>query len=168
MYTNADSLKNKRDEFELLILEKDIDIALISESLTKQKSPDINEPLFNIEGYDSIEDKSGRGVVIYFKSSLEIKLHDDLNGIYSPSLFFKISNAKGQVNLAVIYRSPNISVEQDDKLNKQIHQASKKLKNLIIYGDFNHPEIDWENSSCVKKEDHPAYTLSKISDFIRL
>ena len=84
MYTNADSLKNKRDEFELMVLEKDIDIALVSESLTKHQSPDLNEALFNIEGYDSIEDKSGRGVVIYFKSTLEIKLHDNLNCIYSP------------------------------------------------------------------------------------
>ena len=75
MYTNADSLKNKRDEFEQMIFEKDIDIALITESLPKYKSSDLFEPLFNIEGYDSIENKSGRGVIIYFKSTLESRLN---------------------------------------------------------------------------------------------
>ena len=150
-----------------MIFEKDIDIALVTESLPKFQSPDLNEPLFNIEGYDSIENKSGRGVVIYYKSTLEIKLHEDINCLYSPSLFFKVSNTKNQVNLAVIYRSPNISKEQDDKLNVQIHQASKKLKNLVLYGDFNHPEIDWENSSCVKCEDHPASKFLHLIQDIR-
>ena len=167
MYTNADSLKNKRDEFELMIFEKDIDIALITESLPKYQSSDLIEPLFNIEGYDSIENKSGRGVIIYFKSTLEIKLHEDINSIYSPSIFFKVSNTNEQINLAVIYRSPNISVEQDDKLNTQIRQASKKFKNLVLYGDFNYPEIDWENSSCVKCEEHPAAKFLHLIQDIR-
>ena len=42
------------------------------------------------------------------------------------------------------------------KINSQINQAAKNLKNLIIYGDFNHPEIDWKNMNCNKSENHPA------------
>ena len=31
--------------------------------------------------------------------------------------------------------------------------ASKELKNLIIFGDFNYPDIDWLNHYCKKNED---------------
>ena len=133
MYLNADSLKNKRDEFEAMLYQKDIDIALICESMPKHHTTLAEETLFNIVGYDSIEDKTGRGVAVYFKSTLEIKLLENINCIYSPSLFFRVSNAKDQTNLAIIYRSPNISADQDEKLNKQLSQAFKSLKNLTVY-----------------------------------
>ena len=55
--------------------------------------------------------------------------------------------------------------EDDEKLNNQIKKASKTLKNLHIFGDFNHPEIDWQNSYCNKKEEHPASVfLHQIED----
>ena len=55
-----------------------------------------------------------------------------------------------------MYRSPNITKAEDANLNKQISQAAKKLKNLVIYGDFNHPEIDWQHMFCSRGEEHPA------------
>ena len=30
------------------------------------------------------------------------------------------------------------------------------MKNLFIYGDFNYPEVDWENMYCSKPEEHSA------------
>ena len=55
-----------------------------------------------------------------------------------------------------MYRSPNITKESDVKLNYQIKQATKELKDLIIFGDFNHPDIDWENNHCRKNDYHPS------------
>ncbi len=35
-------------------------------------------------------------------------------------------------------------------------QIINEDNDLIIVGDFNHPEVDWPNSTCQKVEDHPA------------
>ena len=62
LYTNADSLNNKREELEFLLKNKDIDIALICE--TESKVSNLPSVPVIIEGYDTAEDKSGRGVII--------------------------------------------------------------------------------------------------------
>ena len=43
---------------------------------------------------------------------------------------------------------------ENNKLNKQIIFATKKLKNLVIFGDFNHPSIDWDSNYTKKSENH--------------
>ena len=156
MYANADSIRNKREELEAFITQHDIDIALICESLPKRTSEDKPSSPFIIKGFDYIENNEGRGVIVYFKETLDIKLIDDINSIYSPSLFFKVTSAKKPIHVAITYRSPNISKEADESFNKQIESAVKQLKNLVIYGDCNHPEIDWKYSSCQTTVEHPA------------
>ena len=153
-YTNADSLSNKKDELELLIKQNDIDVALICE--TEPKITSIPTVPIIFEGYDAIINKSGRGVMIIFKEYLEITSLDNINDLFSPALFIKISSSKSFVNLGLCYRSPNNSESEDTKLNKQIKTAAKTLKNLYLFGDFNHPEVDWDNMNCNKSENHPA------------
>ena len=113
-----------------------------------------NPPIF--QDYDVIEDRTGRGVMLVFKDSLEVKPIEDINRLFSPAIYFNVSNLSTYVNLAITYRSPNSSKEENDKINKQLIQASKSLKDLIIFGDFNYPDIDWENMHCKKKDQHPA------------
>ena len=130
MYANADSIRNKREEFEAFIIQHDIDIALICESLPKRTSEDKPSSPFIIKGFDYIENNEGRGVIVYFRETLNIKLIDDINSIYSPSLYFKVTSAKKPIHVAITYRSPNISKEADECFNKQIKSAIKQLKNL--------------------------------------
>ena len=94
--------------------------------------------------------------MIVYKDSLEVKLHTEINKIYSPALFINVSNLKINLNLAVMYRSPNIKKEDNIRLNAQLFQAHKEQKNLIVFGDYNHPDIDWENMHCKKNDHHPA------------
>ena len=153
-YTNADSLSNKKEELELLIKQNDIDVALVCE--TEPKVTSIPTVPIIIEGYDAIVNKTGRGVMIIFKEYLDITLLDNIIDLFSPSLFIKISSSKSFVNLGLCYRSPNSSEIEDIKLNNQIKSAAKTLKNVYLFGDFNHPEVDWDNMNCNKSENHPA------------
>ena len=136
--------------------QKDIDVALICESLSKHQIASLPHVPVVLDGYDTYENNVGRGVTIICKESLDLTFLNKYNDIYSPAIFAKVANSSSLLHLAIIYRSPNISKEEDKKLNKQLNQAAKKLKNLIIYGDFNHPEIDWPSMYCNKGEDHPA------------
>ena len=115
-----------------------------------------NQSNFFIEGYNTIEVNSGRGVCILHKENIETCEIPEINKIYSPSLFLNVKSNNSNVNLGIIYRSPNATAEEDDIVNKQIEQASKSLRNLIIVGDFNHPEINWEHSYTKMKEQHRA------------
>ena len=157
MYANADILTNKMYELEVLLKKEDVDVALICETMPKNAKfyyKDGNN--FFIEGYNTIEINEGRGVCIIHKDCIETTEISEITNLYSPSLFLNIKTNCSSLNLGIIYRSPNAAADEEDVINNQIEQATKSLKNLIIVGDFNHPEINWEHSHTKMGENHRA------------
>ena len=128
LYTNADSISNKKDELEFLIKQRNVDIALICETESKNQASYLPSTPPIIEGYYVINNKEGRWVSIIYKDSLEITVLDDINKLYAPAIFVKVSSLNNSVHLAVVYRSPNISTENDLLLNNQMNQAIKSFK----------------------------------------
>ena len=61
--------------------------------------------------------------MLVFKDSLQVKPIEDINRLFSPAIYFNVSNLSTYVNLAITYRSPNSSKEENDKINKQLIQA---------------------------------------------
>ena len=61
-------------------------------------------------------------------------------------------------NFGVIYRSPNSTIEQNQKLNNLIEAASKSLgdskEELLLFGDFNFRDISWDAETSNKNEEH--------------
>ena len=51
---------------------------------------------------------------------------------------------KSKALVGVVYRKPNSTRANDDKLMKIIEHASNLASELIIFGDFNLPEIQWD------------------------
>ena len=74
--------------------------------------------------------------------------------MFEPSMFINVKTTNKPLNLGLVYRSPNSEEIQNTKLNKQLSFAFKKLKNLLVFGDFNHPSIEWEYNYCKKNEEH--------------
>ena len=61
------------------------------------------------------------------------------------------------LTIGVIYRSPNSTQQQNEKLEKMIEEVvSNNSSHLLIMGDFNFPEIDWSTQSTKMTEDHAA------------
>ena len=110
--------------------------------------------VFNISNYNCIEDSTGRGVCVFYKNHLNITKNEKVSALYKPSIFFNVNNFSKQINIGLVYRSPSNVEKENKKLNYQLNFATKKLKNLYIFGDFNHPYIDWEHNYCKKSEDH--------------
>ena len=161
IYSNVDSIVNKLTEIEIFLKANDIDVAAFTEIIPKNTSLDYdpNGKNFVIEGYTSIEDITDRGVCIFVKDHYEIQRFPDLENLFRPSLFCKISSSKDDfITLGLIYRSPNSSVEECEQINKQIELASNKFKNnedkFIIVGDFNFPDINWLDETCNHKSDN--------------
>ena len=123
-----------------------IDIIMLNKTWGKKEQ----EPLCHLDGYKSYfrhrTSKKGGGIVIYYKSELEVdiidncdKFHEDCN---FELLFVKVTSTKlkQHKNLicGCIYRSPNSS--ETDFLNnyEKLLTVLKKVSNkIIIGGDFN-------------------------------
>ena len=84
MYTNSDSIMNKKNEFSLLAATHEIDLIMVTEVLPKNYSIKPQNDNIRIEGYEVYsnldEGNSDRGVAIYvsekirtFVTSLEVE-----------------------------------------------------------------------------------------------
>ena len=78
-YTNADSLPNKKEEFENSIIKEKPDVVAITEVFPKNSRYKVTAAELNIQGYDLFIDERGqgkRGIIIYCKCELEATLSD--------------------------------------------------------------------------------------------
>ena len=106
MYTNTDSLSNKINEVEEYAKLYKADLILITEHLSKNSSSNFSN-IYNINGFNCLENNEGRGVCIFYNNKLDITKHDMISEMFSPSLFINIKTRSKPVNVGLIYRSPN-------------------------------------------------------------
>ena len=108
----------------------------------------------SLKDYDTfhcnIENETGRGVLLLMHNSLnamEIKFK------FQEAIFVEIplsDRKKGLVGC--IYRSPNSSSENNDELCKELKELNKEFDSILVMGDFNYKDIDW-NMNCTPGED---------------
>ena len=120
MYTNARSIVNKIDELKSFVHTSEFDIICITEAWTNSN---ISNHYLNIPGFqiisrlDRIDTQNGRGggIIIYIKDHLKA------NEIASTCEFnqyagVQIITSSCALNLFVVYRSPNSTHENNEKL----------------------------------------------------
>ena len=56
---------------------------------------------------------------------------------------------------------PNGSKENDTRLNQSIVELSQDRTHVLIVGDFNHPEADWESELSTLDLQHKASVFSE-------
>ena len=141
MYTNADSITNKMCEIETYAKLYDADLILITEYLSKNQSSNFIN-IFNIEGFNALENNEGRGVCAFYKHNLELKKHDFINEMYSPSLFFSVNTKSKPLNIGLVYRSPNSKDEENKKndlyciKNVGLIPSQKKTKKTLHFSNL--------------------------------
>ena len=152
MYTNADSLLNKKKELENIVNSKNgrPDIIAVTEVKSK-RFLQTHLPEFSIARYNMIsndlDNSDNRGIVIYIHEQYDSALVD-VNSNFSESLIVNIKkfNKLGEnLLVACIYRSPNSPEKNNQDLLELITNIAEiKSKKCIILGDFNFPGIEWE------------------------
>ena len=181
MYTNADQLVNKRYDLEMMIADNKPDVMLITEVIPKGQVNPITSALLKVEGYDCILNfdpekpdlgASGiRGVAIYYKESLsvtEVELQiDDCKD----HAWIEIASEKGDSLLCgCVYRTQSNDVDKEGCMKSAkliaslIQEAYKRNKNLLIAGDFNYKEIDWDNESAPSGKDHLDHFIKILQE----
>ena len=165
MFTNTDSLTNKITELQNFCSENKIDIVAICETLPKNNNCDNQDIKFVLEGYASIQNNTGRGVVIFYKETLTVT---DIHCTVPSAIFCKIkTNNKGHFTFGLVYRSPNNTQDEDENLVSYLHFLLEKVdpvkEKFVLLGDFNLPNIDWDQETCSNNENH---INSKFLNFV--
>ena len=175
LYTNADQFLNKRDDLAMMIVENKPDIILITEVIPKSQSNPINPSLLSLDGYNyhlnfNLEDedlgKSGiRGVIIYYKDSLVVNevMLDMID--FKDHVWIEVMGKSSSLLLGCIYRSPSDEstkslIDSVKTVSSLIEKATNINKNLVIAGDFNLKDINWNY-------DHSLVDKDYIKSFIR-
>jgi len=140
------------DELRGVIAMEDFDIIGITESWANAEDlPD----LFDIKGFDLVRcdrpNRKGDGVLLYVRSdltSIELNFKCDTQGI--DTVWIRLTNVDGShLVLGNVYRPPYCSIEQDIMLGNLIKEVCHN-NDVVIMGDFNFPNIDWNNNVVAK------------------
>ncbi|KAJ8956613.1 hypothetical protein NQ318_013966 [Aromia moschata] len=110
----------------------------------------------------------GGGVCIYVlnnleKEKIEVEVLEHLDSSPIESLWLNIKWSELELNIACMYRPPNLASEDDVALLNLLIDASSSLKNLIIFGDFNYPELNWD---CPSPTDGNTQSANFMSTYI--
>ena len=135
---NARSIVNKINGLNIMVEDIDPHIIGITESWA---TPDISDAELGMTGYvmfrkDRLGRRGGR-VILYIKESIqayEIKLEKEAE--CEEAVWCNIVTGNSTLTVGLVYRSPNISMEENEKIRNAIEDC-------IIMGDFNHGHIQW-------------------------
>ena len=143
MYANVQSFLSKKKEIEEYIADKKFDILLFTEVwLTEEHST----AEYLLPGFQSptVDFKARGGTMIFVRENVlfyEVFPPEKC----SESSWIVIQTENGTKRLyGCVYRSPNSSQENNEKLLENISWASCNFSEMIVMGDFNFPSIDWD------------------------
>ena len=160
LYTNSDSLLNKRVELDVEIDIHKPDLIAICEIKPKKCRYSVQPGEIAIPGFELFHnlDSPGRGVALLVRNNLNPSICDELSSDFQESIFVDCKLSKNELlTVGIVYRSPNSSDENSRELNNLIRRTvDYRDKNILIVGDFNYPEILWETESTRTQPDHDA------------
>jgi len=147
MYANACSIINKFVAFEAMVCNYEPDVIGIAESWAHNG---INDSEIALKGYDLFRcdrqvNVRGGGVLIYVKHGLGA-VQVNVNTEFPEHVWCRLK-VKGFESLliGVCYRTPTeriYAINLHEKLRDLVRQVAEK--NLVLMGDFNYRNIDWE------------------------
>ena len=132
------------DELRVVVETMKPDVVALTETWTND---DIDNNFLMINGYEIIERKDrtdtdrgrGGGVLVYVnKKRCAWKV--EIEGDFSQFACVRIKGAKRDLEIVVVYRSPNSNKTNDDSLCALMRKTNP---NSLILGDFNYPGIRW-------------------------
>ena len=162
MYTNADSLLNKRKELEANIVSIQPDIIAITEVFPNNPEVEVQKAELEIEGYDCLVSTGGRGVCIYTSKKLKaIPVIELATEIYSDSVWCEVRlRNSDKLLVGCIYRSPSSTSDNNARLCQVVNSACTRwISHLMILGDFNYSEIDWDTWTSSGSVNHPSWKM---------
>ena len=124
---NARSIINKKNELDIMVDEIKPHIIGVTESWANN---DITDAELGLEGYVMFRKdrmgKRGGGVLLYTKETIpayEVQLHEEAD--CNEAIWCKLVTGHTTVTIGVVYRCPNITTENNEKIHNAIIEVSK-------------------------------------------
>ncbi|GAB0182786.1 hypothetical protein GRJ2_000743900 [Grus japonensis] len=154
LYTNAQSIGNKKEELQTCVCLQGCDLIGIRETWW-DSSYDWS---VGMVGYRLFrKDRQGRrggGIALYTNDQLEcMELRLGMDEEPTESLWVRIKGrtGAGDIIAGVCYRPPDQGDRADEAFYRQIGAASRSQA-LVLMGDFNHPDICWRDNAAERKQ----------------
>lgn len=159
-YTNANSIYTKLDELRIRVSNSQPTFILITETWMKDDTQD----LIGIAGYAHFthyrQNMKGGGVVIYVKEDIcgctvVASVNEDFKCDTIPSinmLWLDVHIHRQKFLVGCVYRPGSISPEENLEFIDTIKKVSNNRDNVIVFGDFNYPEINWKTLTLTTQE----------------
>ena len=150
IYTNTRSILSKLQDIEVLSDQEKPDLILLTETWCNDRVSNCNLNICNYELIKELRrdrtdtrDGIGGGLLVYAKKGLQILSHDNQID-FNQYVHFSLKTFDSPVNIFLVYKPPSSNVNNQEKLCDLINSIPK---NSVLIGDFNYPNIDWENNT---------------------
>ena len=103
--------------------------------------------------------RRGGGVLLYIKETIpayEVQLQEEED--CKEALWCNLVTGYTTVTIGVVYRCPNITIQNNEKIHNAISEDVSK-GDCIIMGDFNHGNIKWDSQQSTGAEDQKLLCL---------
>ena len=175
IHSNCQSAMNKGSEISALIDEQKPHVLALTEF---GASSSVTDGELGIEGYTLYRgDHSsgggglGKGAAAYVANTLNHSACPQLDNVgFDCSTWFivKLSNNQNLL-VGVVYRSPNSSDENNEKLLAMLRMAATvHCDYLTLCGDYNQPRIDWKASHCLDSEGAFGHAFLEVIEDLNL
>ncbi|BHF74856.1 hypothetical protein SprV_0501794400 [Sparganum proliferum] len=153
LYSNAQSLLSKLDELKIYVNQTLPDVISITETWL---SASVDDREVALSGYHLFrKDRSGRqggGVLTYVKYGLFASEKEGQLARTTETLWLTIKTPGSQpLEILMVYRPPRNDPQSDSSLLEELETISIR-PNVMIMGDFNAPNIDWNLTSAPGSE----------------
>ena len=156
---DARSIINKKTELNIMVDDIKPQIIGIAESWANNS---ITNAELGLECYVMFrKDRMGRrggGVLLYIKDTIpayEVQLQEESD--CNEAIWCNLVTGHTAVIIGVVYRCPNITKQNKEKIHNAINEVSKG--NCIIMGDFNHGNTKWDSLQSTGVEDQQVVCL---------
>ena len=142
---------------------------LITETIPKAQVLPILWSRINIDGYDAhtnfdpdscnLGASMKRGITVFVAKSLGVEIVDFEESSFEEQLWCRLRlNKKDALLIGCLYRSPSSNGDSTTKLCNLLRTVSStNPTRLLIVGDFNLPEIEWNNWTISGNEDNQPH-----------
>ena len=155
------------DEFSVIVFSENPDVICLQEVLPKNAYGEIEVEIdLKINGYDMYKTNGmKRGVITLIKKEIHI-IQIEPTEHFDESVWCMMLNKDSErILVENIYRSPSSDTQNAQRMCSAIHEmCGKDCSQVIICGDLNLKEIDWERHQVHVTEDHPASLLLEYVD----
>ena len=87
----------------------------------------------------------GGGNILYIKKSIKVyEITLEKEAECEKVVWCNIVTGYSTLTIGLVYRSSNLSIEENEKVQNVIKEESKR-ECVIIRGDFNHGHIQWKS-----------------------